>query len=205
MKDWTGNKTSVWKILAASNYSDSEREQNDYYATDPIAIDKLQGGLCLSSNIWECAAGEGYLSRRLSEFNHEVYSSDIVERGFKLDKVLDFLTATPLDIPFTGIFDIVTNPPYKYATEFVIKALDLLPLGGKCCMFLKLTFLEGKRRYADLFKNNPPRMVFVFSERIICAKNGAFDYVRNTGGSAVAYAWFVWQKGYTGETIVKWI
>ena len=24
------------------------------------------------------------------------------------------------------------------------------------------------------------------------------------GGSAVAYAWFVWKEGYTGDTIVKW-
>ena len=23
--------------------------------------------------------------------------------------------------------------------------------------------------------------------------------------SAVAYAWFVWEKGYTGETGIKWI
>jgi len=25
------------------------------------------------------------------------------------------------------------------------------------------------------------------------------------GGSAVAYAWFIWEKGYKGDTIVKWI
>ena len=25
------------------------------------------------------------------------------------------------------------------------------------------------------------------------------------GGSAVAYAWYIWQKGYKGNTIVKWI
>ena len=29
--------------------------------------------------------------------------------------------------------------------------------------------------------------------------------MREGGGSAVAYAWFVWQKGYTGTTEVRWI
>lgn len=38
MKDWTGNTNSVYKAIAATNHADSERELNDYYATDPIAI-----------------------------------------------------------------------------------------------------------------------------------------------------------------------
>lgn len=33
-------------------------------------------------------------------------------------------------------------------------------------------------------------------------KNGDFE---STTSSAVAYAWYVWQKGYKGNTIVKWI
>ena len=31
--------------------------------------------------------------------------------------------------------------------------------------------------------------------------NGDFDVLN---GSATAYAWFVWEKGYKGETVVKW-
>lgn len=40
-KDWKGNGTSIYKALGASNHTEAEREDNDYYATDPIAIDKL--------------------------------------------------------------------------------------------------------------------------------------------------------------------
>lgn len=29
--------------------------------------------------------------------------------------------------------------------------------------------------------------------------------MKDGGGSAVSYAWFVWQKGYKGDTIIKWI
>lgn len=36
-KDWTG-KGSTYRTLGASNHVDHERETNDYYATDPDAI-----------------------------------------------------------------------------------------------------------------------------------------------------------------------
>lgn len=43
-KDWTGNGKSIFTTLGASNHTDKEREINDYYATDPIAIDALLSG-----------------------------------------------------------------------------------------------------------------------------------------------------------------
>ena len=32
--DWTGNLNSIYKTLGASNHTDKEREENDFYATD---------------------------------------------------------------------------------------------------------------------------------------------------------------------------
>ena len=75
--------------------------------------------------------------------------------------------------------------------------------GKKVCMFLKVQFLEGKAR-KKLFETNPPRRIWVSSSRLLCAKNAKFDEMRAGGGSAVAYAWFVWEKGYKGESVVKW-
>lgn len=206
MKDWTGNKNSVYKTLGASNHTDKQRQNEDYYATDPIAIDKLIKAIDLPSNIWECACGEKHLSNRLEELNYNVFSSDIIKRRNDVEK-LDFLTAMPKDIPFNSFerMAIVTNPPYKYAKEFVLKALDLIGYDELCCMFLKLTFLEGKGRYKDLFSKYPPKKVLVFSERILCAKNADFEGMKQGGGSAVAYAWFVWEKGFNGRPIIEWI
>lgn len=82
-----------------------------------------------------------------------------------------------------------------------MKALELVKLGRKVFMFLKLTFLEGKARYDELFSKYPPKTLYVFSERISCIKNGEGEF--NHG--AVCYAWYVWEKGYTGTTEVKWI
>lgn len=82
MKDWTGNGKSMFVTLGASNHTDKERESNDFYATDPIAIDKLVGVMSLPHKIWECACGTGCLSERLKHFGHEVISTDLVNRGY---------------------------------------------------------------------------------------------------------------------------
>ena len=201
MKDWNGNKNSIYKTLGASNHTDKEREENDYYATDPVAIDKLLKFEKPSNFIWECACGEGHLSERLKQYGYEVYSSDLIDRGYYGTNIKDFLNETKLD----DDFDILTNPPYKFAKEFVLKSLDLLADGRKCYMFLKLQFLEGKARYNELFSKYPPKNIYVFSERVMCAKNGNFEEMKAGGGSAVAYAWFVWEKGYNGKTIIDWV
>lgn len=67
-------------------------------------------------------------------------------------------------------------------------------------MFLKLTFLEGKHR-ARLFEITPPIRVWVSHARLKCAMNGDFE---NTGGSATAYAWFIWEKGWRGAPEIRW-
>lgn len=154
-RDWSGNGNSIWKTLGASNHADAEREADDYYATDPIAIDKLLEVEKPHRFIWECACGGGHLSERLTERGYDVFNSDIKNRGYeKQHLVLDFLKQEGKLFSFEH--DILTNPPYKYATEFVLKALELLHEGCKCYMFLKLTFLEGKRRYIELFRDTPP-------------------------------------------------
>lgn len=198
MKDWTGDKNSIFKTLGASNHTDKERQKHDYYATEPRAIELLLEVEEFNDHIWECACGEGHLSKVLVERGYNVRSTDLIDRGYGEEGV-DFLTQSE---PFDG--DIITNPPYKYASEFVYKALDLIPEGRKVAMFLKLQFLEGKKR-KELFLKHPPKVIYVSSSRLLCAKNGEFERMRAGGGSAVAYAWFVWVKGFKGDTIVKWI
>ena len=200
MKDWSGNTNSVFKIISASNHTEEEREENDFYATDPVAIDKLYRTDELTcKNIWECACGEGHLAKKLVEYGYNVKATDLIDRGYGEGGV-DFLACKD---KFNG--DILTNPPYKFSPEFTLKALDLIPDGNKVFMFLKLTFLEGKKRYDELFSKYPPKKIYVFSQRVLCAKNGDFNKTKANGGSAVAYAWYVWEKGYTGDTVVKWI
>ena len=197
-KDWTGNIQSVFKTLGASTHTDQERETNDFYATDPIAATLLIQNFNLNKNIWECSAGEGHLSKVFESNGYNVKSTDLIDRGYG-ETGIDFLAQTG---KYDG--DIVTNPPYSIATQFVYKALDLVNDGNHVCMFLKVLFLEGKAR-KKLFEEYPPKLILVSSSRITCAKNADFGGMKSSGGSAVAYAWYCWEKGYKGDTIIKWI
>lgn len=78
MKDWSGNKASA-KTMLGVNYKTNNtqnREQNDYYATEPIAVRKLCEKIQLPHTIWECACGAGNLSEELVKMGYSVYSSD---------------------------------------------------------------------------------------------------------------------------------
>lgn len=196
-KDWSGNGNSIYKTLGASNHTDKERENDDFYATDPAAATMLLEIESLSKNIWECSCGEGHLSRIFENAGHKVYSSDLIDRGYGKAGI-NFLEQTRT---FNG--DIITNPPYKYAKEFVEKGLELVSDGHKVIMFLKLQFMEGKAR-KKLFLEHPPKTIHVSSSRITCAKNADFKAMKDGGGSAVAYAWYVWEKGFKGDTTIKW-
>ena len=196
MNDWTGNQHSLYVCNGASNHSDKERQSDDYYATDPEAVVELLKRETFSNEVWECAVGGGHIAQVLVDNNYLVQASDIIDRGYPETQIVDFL-----EYNNSNVDDIVTNPPYKYAKEFVNHALDISWDGVKVAMFLKLTFLEGQAR-KELFAKYPPKTVYVFSKRVKCAKDGDFKSITS---SAVAYAWFVWEKGFKGNTEIKWI
>lgn len=204
-KDWTGNTKSIYVCNGASNHSDGERAEDDFYASEPKTVDKLCEVETFSPVVWECACGAGHMSEALKRNGYGVISSDIVDRGCPDTRIIDFLQYGNLAFRDQTHVDIITNPPYKYAKEFVETALHTVAVGHKVAMLLKLTFLESKSR-RELFAKFPPKCVWVFSERVQCAKNGDFEKYKKAGvGTAVAYAWFVWVKGYHGDTIVKWL
>lgn len=203
MKDWQGNRNSIFKTIGASNHTDRDREADDFYATDPCAIDLLTGykAVSLPRAVWEPSCGSGCLSRRLTELGYDVTSTDLIDRGYGVGGVNFFDQAR---MPH-ATEAIVTNPPYKFAADYVLHALRLLPDGGWLCLFLKTTFAEGKDRWQRIFSRQPPRYVLQCSERVLCAKNADFEGMEAGGGSAVSYAWWCWQKGYTGPVTLDWI
>lgn len=199
MKDWKGNAKSIFAQLGASSHSSDERQSQDYYATDPMAAELLQQieDIPKDKPVWECAAGERHLADVFEKAGYKVHATDIVKRTENV-MVEDSLMFRGHNFCFDGT--IITNPPYRYAEQFVMHALTNTAPGNKVCMFLRLNFLEGKRR-KELFRIFPPIRVWVSSSRIQCAKNA--DFGKYTS-SASAYAWFVWEVGYKGETTLKW-
>lgn len=195
---WSGNTKSIYSILGASSHSEEKRADSDYYATDPRALARLLKRFnAFQHKVWEPACGEGHLAKVLVEKKYQVKKSDIMVRSYPCEQI-DFLNYND---EWDG--DIITNPPYALATEFVLHALELLHPMNMAAFFLKIQFLETKRRYETIFKKQPPKYVFVFRDRITVAKNG--DIKEFEKSSAVCYAWYIWSKGLGGPTIIDWL
>lgn len=172
------------------------RQVNNFYATDPTVVMDLLREERFNDRILEPFCGSGLLSNAIKEFGYEVDSYDLVDRGF--GNVGEFFST---DYP-KGYYDIITNPPYdaKILNQIFLRCIDLCV--GKVAMLLPLDYLNGKSRYEEVFKNLPPKTIYVYVNRIGIGKNGNFD---ETIGNKVVYAWYVWHKGYKGKTELRWI
>lgn len=183
-------------IVGSKRSDGTEREQNDFYATDPQAISDLQKFVNIKGNVWECACGDGALSRELFKIKgvKKVHSTDLINRGYVYGHFQDFLESERLDH-----FDwIITNPPYKHGLEFAKKALKQ---ADNVAFLMKLVWLESGIR-KPFFEKNPPSKVLVYSKRLGVYKNN----IKPKNSGLIAYAWFVWEKEYQNcETVIKWI
>lgn len=173
------------------------REKNDFYPTPPEATEALLNVWDFPDDefIWECACGDGAISKVLKDNGNVVHSTDKYDYGYGQSGI-DFLTTTKADIPF-GFHTIITNQPFKLAEKFVYHAHNIGIT--KLAMFLKLSFLEGQAR-KKMYGIYKPAKVFVFSKRI------SFPVKGKKKSGMIAFAWYVWDVNYpTPKPIIEWI
>ena len=184
----------IFRQLGSSNHSINNRQDLDFYSTPEIATLSLLKRVEFKGNILEPACGSGAISKVLKrELDNEVISKDIVNRGYEdCEEIIDFLDETK------KYDNIITNPPFSMGLDFVKKSLELS--NDKVAMLMKIQFLEGKKRYKELLKDNPPKEVHIFSYRLPYYRGDE----KQNGSSAMCLAWFIWEKGYKGDTIIKW-
>lgn len=181
-----------------------ERQKEDFYATPYTTTEGFLKEFNLGNinSVLEPSVGMGHMAKVIKEFypNIDITCCDIVDRGYPGTIITNFL-----EYDFDKKFDVViTNPPFKLAKEFVEKGLDIS--NKYVIMTLKVQFLESISR-KEFLKNSPLKYVYVHSERQSCMRDGE-EINPNTGkkwSSALLLCWFVWEVGYEGEPIIRWI
>ena len=172
------------------------REAADLYTTPPSAVRALLAVENFQGTVWEPACGMGHISEELEVAGLDVYSSDLNDYGYG-SSVVDFFTSGHTSD------NIITNPPYKFAQEFIERSLDATT--GKVAMLLKLQFLEGQKR-KSFFESTPLKKVYVFSNRVNPWRGGRpLDENGKPWSGTVAYAWFVWDHDHQGPPEIQWI
>jgi len=167
----------------------------DFYPTPAWATFALILKEIFHGNIWECACGDGAMSEALKVGN-EVISTDLYDHGYGNSGV-DFLKT---DLTADNI---VTNPPFHSAENFLLTALPKAK--HKVCLLLRLAFLESGARHKNIFTDYAPDRIHVFSERVTFYPKGA----ERKGSGTTSYAWFVWDKivlpSRDRKTLLGWI
>jgi len=171
-----------------------DREKDDYYPTPPSATRALLAVETFAGSIWEPACGCGAMSREMEAAGYQVQSTDLIYRGYgqgNIDFLLDYQTVAA---------NVVTNPPFKLAEEFARHGLRRAT--GKVAILARLAWLESKVR-KPFFESTPLARVWVFSERV-GFKRGELAEEGEARGM-IAFAWYVWEHGYSGRPTLGWL
>lgn len=179
------NMTQEQYKLVGRNVAD-KRQDGDFYPTPEYVTEALLANYTFDGVIWECACGDGRLSEVLKRHGYHVVSTDLVDRGY-FDR-----TPAPIDflLENTRMNNIVTNPPFSPAYEFIEQGLRLAD--KSLALLLPVRYLTGKRR-AKLYKSNPPTKIIIIPNKV--------DFIGNAN-PVMEFAWFVWDKSKTGSEIV---
>ena len=185
-----GNRTGDGTVRAAL----SDRG-DDLYQTPPEAVRSFLRVENPPHRLWEPACGPGAIVRELRAAGHDVLATDLVDYDSddQDESGLDFLFPV-FDVssfPFQPD-GIVTNPPFKNADEFVLRALDRVPY---VAMLLRLAFLESEKR-RNVLDDSPLARVHVYRKRLPMMHRDGWEGPRAT--STIPFAWFVWERDHTG-------
>jgi hypothetical protein len=164
-----------------------ERLLNDAYSTPAWVTEALIPHLLASHcRVWECAAGSGQMVEALRHAGYTVTATDITDGQ-------DFLTTEP----GTSFLGIVTNPPYELATEFIERALRLVPSDGFVAMLLRCDFDHAVSRQ-HLFGN-----CAVFAKKVVLRRRIRwFEDWR--ASPSFNHAWFVWSRRHQGPPTIAY-
>lgn len=168
------------------------KDKFDIYPTPVWVTEKLINNVEFDGSITEPACGYGHMAEVLKK-RYKVHAYDINDLGY--GEVKNFL-----EDPRTHD-NIVTNPPYLYAQEFIEHALNHAT--GKVAMLCRIEFLSSQKRQ-DFFRKNPPSKILILGRRLKNWDSEKKDFVGDT--SAFSHIWIVWDITIVNSrTMVEWV
>lgn len=181
--------------LAIAHRCAPDGDPREFFPTPPWATRALfehvlvhleRRGHCKFQKAWEPASGDGHMAEPMREYFKAVITSDKYGYSYGGEHPIDFLDE---GLACPTVDWIITNPPFKQSTDFVLKALARAGTG--VAMFVRTAWLEGIDRYERIFLDHPPTLISFFTERVPLHK-GRWE---PDGSTMTAYIWLVWIKG----------
>lgn len=161
-----------------ANASAFDRDRSDFYPTPDSVTEAFLKWAKIpdSATIWEPAAGEGHMAECLRRHGYNVVPTTLHDQGYGQAGV-NFLHQEKT----MGQF-IITNPPFRLATEFIEHAMTM---GVPFAMLLKSQFWHAASR-KGLFNSHKPMAVLPLTWR------PDFHFGRKGGSPTMEVLWTVW-------------
>jgi hypothetical protein len=175
------------------------RNANDKYLTPYSLTQQLLDNIHIDKNatiLEPCSSVEGCIVKVLKENGYNpvenVYTEDKPHTNFfnfDTDKKYDY---------------IITNTPYGKSIIPFVKQMKKIATKQIICLYPTST-LHSTSRYKELWKDTDYKLksILMFVRPPWLMDTIQEDGKYNTGMNA--YAWFIWENGYEGETIFKLI
>ena len=169
-----------------------EREELDWYVESREAVDALLDVERFIGLGLDPCCGAGNIPEALKARGLQCRASDLVDRGYAFS--IPGIDARDIATRYTerNVAFVLTNPPFEHAEAVIEAAMQLVT--HKVAILHRLAFLEGRERRKFHERHGLSR-VWVFSNRQSMPPGGSD--LKPQGG-AVAFAWFVYEKGWRG-------
>lgn len=171
-----------------------ERDPHDWYVEPNECSEALFAAERFRGAIWDPACGLGRIVEQAHAAGYKAVGTDIVSRSDICAREADFLVSRPA----AKFSNIVSNPPFGLAEEFVQHALTLVDKGGKVAMLLPLVWLSGFSTKRNWLPSSPLRRVYPISPRPSMPPGKVIMAGIKAGNGTKDFAWFVWLSGYKG-------
>ncbi len=168
----------------------------EFYESDIWSPDVILKHEKLSNVVVDPCTGSGILSEAAKRAGYDLVPLDIYDWNYPDTVIQDWLALDAL--PFEE-FSIIMNPPFSKAVEFVRKGLQLG--ANKLLVYQRFSWWESNKR-KKFFDKYPPSKVYVLGDRGACFRHDLSAEWRKGRSTPTAHAWFVWEQGYQGKTIL---
>lgn len=178
-----------------------ERDEYDWYVEPRECSRALFTVERFEGVVWDPACGSGRIVQQAKALGLDAVGTDVVHRSSYCLRKLDFLK----DGQISDFGNIVTNPPFSDAEEFIRRALKIVPHGGKIAAILPIVWLTGFSTKRNWLPISPLRKVFPLSPRPSMPPGRVIEAGERPGNGTKDYCWLLWQVGYTGSAEVVFL
>jgi hypothetical protein len=166
-----------------------QRKKSDFYETPYSMTEQLWESEDFNrTEAHDPACGNGAIGKVLKHYFFDFFQNDI-----KYGE--DFLKSNVIQAT-----NIITNPPFSLAHEFIQKAKSIFT--DKIAFLLPLSYLHGQKRFEDKIFSEL-KCIHVFTRYPMLGEPLREDGKYHTG--MIAYAWYIWVKGWKKEPVIRWI